>query len=152
MSYSSCSLLLHWCRPKLSPSQGASDSLAEAPGRPFLASAPSLSADESQPLCRAVIRCRAARSQLSEPITLGPAPGGRVAAADGIELVEGDWIGEDRTMGTNTFLVLINQRSGGQDGPQLLDKFRTLAQEGLEGQQHLEVDKTYSQGPVDLMM
>jgi len=42
-------------------------------------------------------------------------------------------------MGTNTFLVLINQRSGGQDGPQLLDKFRTLAQEGLEGQQHLEV-------------
>ena len=86
MSYSSCSLLLHWCRPKLSPSQGASDSLAEAPGRPFLASAPSLSADESQPLCRAV--CRAARSQLSEPITLGPAPGGRVPAADGIELVE----------------------------------------------------------------
>ena len=56
-------------------------------------------------------------------------------------------------MGTNTFLVLINQRSGGQDGPQLLDKFRTLAQEGLEGQQHLEVDKkTHSHCPVDLMM
>ena len=56
-------------------------------------------------------------------------------------------------MGTNTFLVLINQRSGGQDGPQLLDKFRTLAQEGLEGQQHLEVDKkTHSQCSIDLMM
>lgn len=56
-------------------------------------------------------------------------------------------------MGTNTFLVLINQRSGGQDGPQLLDKFRTLAQEGLEGQQHLEVDKTHSQClMIDLMM
>ena len=54
--------------------------------------------------------------------------------------------------GNTTFLVLINQRSGGQDGPQLLDKFRTLAQEGLEGQQHLEVDKTHCQCPVDLMM
>ena len=39
-----------------------------------------------------------------------------------------------------TFLVLINQRSGGQDGPQLLDRFRQLAQEGLDGQEHLEVD------------
>merc|ERR1711944_205997 len=38
-----------------------------------------------------------------------------------------------------TFLVLINQRSGGQDGPQLLDRFRQLAQEGLDGQEHLEV-------------
>ena len=52
-------------------------------------------------------------------------------------------------MGTNTFLVLINQRSGGQDGPQLLDKFRTLAQEGLEGQQHLEVDKKTQPVPDD---
>ena len=41
--------------------------------------------------------------------------------------------------GKSTFLVLINQRSGGQDGPQLLDRFRQLAQEGLEGQEHLEV-------------
>ena len=45
-------------------------------------------------------------------------------------------------MGTNTFLVLINQRSGGQDGPQLLDRFRQLAQEGLDGQEHLEVTLT----------
>ena len=41
-----------------------------------------------------------------------------------------------------TFLVLINQRSGGQDGPQLLDRFRQLAQEGLDGQEHLEVTLT----------
>ena len=41
-----------------------------------------------------------------------------------------------------TFLVLINQRSGGQDGPQLLDRFRQLAQEGLDGQEHLEVALT----------
>ena len=33
-----------------------------------------------------------------------------------------------------TFLVLINSRSGGQDGPQLLDKFRQLASEGLKGE------------------
>ena len=43
--------------------------------------------------------------------------------------------------GNTTFLVLINQRSGGQDGPQLLDRFRQLAQEGLDGQEHLEVDR-----------
>jgi len=30
-----------------------------------------------------------------------------------------------------TFLVLINSRSGGQDGPQLLERFRTLAVDGL---------------------
>ena len=41
--------------------------------------------------------------------------------------------------GQTHFLVLINQRSGGQDGPQLLDRFRQLAQEGLDGQEHLEV-------------
>lgn len=44
--------------------------------------------------------------------------------------------------GNTTFLVLINQRSGGQDGPQLLDRFRQLAQEGLDGQEHLEVDSS----------
>lgn len=33
-----------------------------------------------------------------------------------------------------TFLILINSRSGGQDGPQLLDKFRQLAAEGLKGE------------------
>jgi len=34
-----------------------------------------------------------------------------------------------------TFLVLVNSRSGGQDGPQLLDKFQALSQEegGLHG-------------------
>lgn len=47
---------------------------------------------------------------------------------------------EREAMAANTtFLVLINQRSGGQDGPQLLDRFRQLAQEGLDGQEHLEV-------------
>ena len=46
--------------------------------------------------------------------------------------------------GKSTFLVLINQRSGGQDGPQLLDRFRQLAQEGLEGQEHLEVRQLLS--------
>ena len=30
-----------------------------------------------------------------------------------------------------TFLVLINSRSGGQDGPQILERFRTLAVDGL---------------------
>jgi len=36
--------------------------------------------------------------------------------------------------GSCTFLVLINSRSGGQDGPQLLEKFRQLATEGLKGE------------------
>ena len=49
---------------------------------------------------------------------------------------------EKEMAGKSTFLVLINQRSGGQDGPQLLDRFRQLAQEGLEGQEHLEVRLT----------
>jgi len=32
---------------------------------------------------------------------------------------------------STTFLVLINSRSGGQDGPQLLERFRTLTVDGL---------------------
>jgi len=36
--------------------------------------------------------------------------------------------------GSCTFLVLINSRSGGQDGPQVLDKFRQLASEGMKGE------------------
>ena len=57
----------------------------------------------------------------------------RAAFLEVIEAIEGGMAGN------TTFLVLINQRSGGQDGPQLLDRFRQLAQEGLDGQEHLEV-------------
>ena len=40
--------------------------------------------------------------------------------------------------GKVTYLVLVNSKSGGQDGPQLLDKFREMARipppEGLHGE------------------